>query len=75
MKKDDYKTNLEEERKEIDLPEGEEIQSRVELHSKSHKKSSRFSLANVLLIIFTLIPISILVFVFIKSSLVDFALY
>lgn len=69
MKKDDYKIDFEEQRKEIDLPDGEEIQSRVELHSKSTKKESRFSLVNVLLIIFTLIPITILAFVFISLNL------
>lgn len=68
MKKDDYKTEFEEQRKEIDLADGEKVLSRVDLHSKNKKvnKRSRFSLINVLLITFTLIPIGIFAFVIIN---------
>lgn len=68
MKNNDYKTEFEEQRKEIDLTDGEKVLSRVDLHSKNKKdlKRSRFSLINVLLIAFTLIPIGIFAFVIIN---------
>lgn len=68
MKKNDYKTEFEEQRKEINLEDDEKVLSRVDLHSKNKKvnKRSRFSLINVLLITFTLIPISIFAFVIIS---------
>ncbi|MDS9470800.1 LysM peptidoglycan-binding domain-containing protein [Sporosarcina pasteurii] len=71
MKKDDYRTEFEEQRKEIKL-DGETDSgkplSRVDLHSKKRKpkKRSRYSLINVLLVLFTLIPIGILAFVIIS---------
>ncbi|AOV08088.1 LysM peptidoglycan-binding domain-containing protein [Sporosarcina ureilytica] len=71
MKKDDYRTEFEEQRKEIKLDgetDGGKTLSRVDLHSKRRKpkKRSRYSLINVLLVLFTLIPIGILAFVIIS---------
>ena len=68
MKKDDYRTEFEVNRQEIDLNEENnngEIQSRTELHSKARKpkKNSVHRLINILLVLFTLIPIGILIFV------------
>lgn len=68
MKKDDYRTEFEVNRQEIDLDEENnngKIQSRTELHSKARKpkKNSVHRLINILLVLFTLIPIGILAFV------------
>lgn len=65
MKKNDYRAEFEENRQKIDLNE-EKVQSRAELHRKKArkpKKSSTHRLINVLLALFTLIPIGILAFV------------
>ena len=68
MKKDDYRTEFEVNRQEIDLNDENnngKIQSRTELHSKARKqkKTSVHRLINILLVLFTLIPIGILIFV------------
>lgn len=72
MEKNDYKMEFEEQRKEIDLNDDEQVLSRVELHSKNKEKKNKtrspFSLINVLLIIFTLIPIGIFAFVIINLN-------
>lgn len=70
MKKDDYKTEFEEQRQEIDLVD-KNAYSRADFHSKNKKlkKGSRFSLVNILLIIFTLIPIGIFAFVIISLNI------
>lgn len=68
MKKDDYKTEFEEQRQEIDINEENdngEIPSRVDLHSKAResKKRSGPKLVNILFALFPLIPVGILIFV------------
>lgn len=68
MKKDDYKTEFEEQRQEININgenEQGDIPSRVELHSKSRtsKKRSGPKLVNILFALFPLIPVGILIFV------------
>lgn len=64
--------DFEEQRKEIDLMDDEQVLSRVDLHrknkNKTQKKHSRFSLINVLLVLFTLIPIGIFAFVIISLN-------
>lgn len=62
--------DFEAQRKEIDLADDEQILSRVDLHrkNKTPKKHSRFSLINVLLVLFTLIPIGIFAFVIISLN-------
>ncbi len=66
MKKDNYKAEFEEHRKEISLDEGhdETLPSRAELHRKGRKPQKRSShlLINVILGLFTLIPVLILVY-------------
>ena len=67
MKKDDYKTEFEEHRKEISLDEGSEVgdlPSRTELHRKGRKpkKKSGHLMINIILGLFTLIPVLILVY-------------
>lgn len=68
MKKDNYKSEFEEHRQEIKL-EGEnetpERRSRVELHRKARKpkRQSRNMIINIILVLFTLIPVVILVYV------------
>lgn len=67
MKKDDYKTEFEEHRKEISLDEGPEVgdlPSRAELHRKGRKpkKKSGNLMINIILGLFTLIPVLILVY-------------
>jgi LysM repeat protein len=64
MKKDDYKTEFEEHRKEIGQ-DVDSLPSRAELHRKGRKpkkKSSHLTI-NVILGLFTLIPVIILVYV------------
>ena len=68
MKKDDYKTEFEEHRKEISLDEGHELETfhRVrELHRKGRKpkKKSSHTMINIILGLFTLIPVLILVYI------------
>lgn len=68
MKNDDYKTDFEEHRKEIGLDEGHDVSklpSRSELHRKGHKpkKKSSHTMINVILGLFTLIPVLILVYI------------
>lgn len=68
MKNDDYKTEFEEHRKEISLDEGHEVSklpSRSELHSKGRKskKNSSHTMINIILGLFTLIPVLILVYI------------
>lgn len=67
MAKDNYKNEFEQSRQEIDMTEGadgKKVLSRVDLHAAANTVNrSRFSLINILLVIFTLIPISILAFV------------
>ena len=68
MKKDDYKAEFEEHRKEISLEEGHgagNLPSRSELHRKGRKpkKRSGNTMINVVLGLFTLIPVLILVYV------------
>lgn len=62
--KDDYKTEFEEHRQEIDQ-EGDNLPSRAELHRKGRKpkKKSSHLMINVILGLFTLIPVIILVYV------------
>ncbi|MFC5588278.1 LysM peptidoglycan-binding domain-containing protein [Sporosarcina soli] len=67
MKKDDYKTEFEEHRKEISLDDSHDagnLPSRAELHRKGRKpkKKSGHLLINVILGLFTLIPVLILVY-------------
>lgn len=67
MKKDDYKSEFEEHRKEISLDDGQDagnLPSRAELHRKGRKpkKKSGHLLINVILGLFTLIPVLILVY-------------
>lgn len=64
MKKTDYRTEFEEQRQEVDINNGE-IPSRVDLHRKGRKlkERTRPRLINVLLGLFTLIPVGILIFV------------
>ncbi|NYF24481.1 LysM peptidoglycan-binding domain-containing protein [Sporosarcina sp. JAI121] len=67
MKKDDYKTEFEEHRKEISLDEDhgvDNLPSRAELHRKGRKpkKKSGHMMINVILGLFTLIPVLILVY-------------
>jgi len=67
MKKDDYKTEFEEHRKEVSLDEGPEVgelPSRAELHRKGRKpkKKSGHLMINIILGLFTLIPVLILVY-------------
>lgn len=63
---------FEEQRKEIDLAGEEQGLTRVALHGKNKtrkkEKGTQFSLINVLLIIFTLIPIGIFAFVIINLN-------
>lgn len=68
MKNDDYKTDFEEHRKEIGLDDGHDVSklpSRSELHSKGRKpkKKSSHTMINVILGLFTLIPVLILVYI------------
>lgn len=68
MKKNDYRTEFEEQRQEINMnedPNNGEIPSRVDLHRKGRKVKRRSGpkLINVLLGLFTLIPVGILIFV------------
>jgi len=68
MKNDDYKTDFEEHRKEIGLDDGHEVSklpSRSELHRKGRKpkKKSSHTMINVILGLFTLIPVLILVYI------------
>lgn len=67
MKKDDYKTEFEEHRKEISLDDSHDagsLPSRAEMHRKGRKtkKKSGNLLINVILGLFTLIPVLILVY-------------
>ncbi len=67
MKKDDYKAEFEEHRKEISLDEGPDegdLPSRAELHRKGRKpkKKSGHLMINIILGLFTLIPVLILVY-------------
>lgn len=68
MKKDDYRTEFEEQKQEINIngeqPNGE-MPSRVDLHRKGRKSKKRSGpkLINVLLWIFPLIPVFILAYV------------
>lgn len=64
MKKDDYKAEFEEHRQEIGQ-EGDNLPSRAELHRKGRKpkKKSSHLMINVILGLFTLIPVIILVYV------------
>lgn len=71
MKNDDYKTDFEEHRKEIGLDEGHDaskLPSRSELHRKARKprkpkKKSSYTMINIILGLFTLIPVLILVYI------------
>lgn len=68
MKKDDYRTEFEEQRQEININEDNnngEIPSRVDLHRKGRKPKKRSGpkLINILFGLFTLIPVGILIFV------------
>lgn len=68
MKKADYRTEFEEDRKEISLSDGDEsgrLPSRSDLHRKGRKpkKKSGPKLINVILGVFTLIPVLIFVYV------------
>lgn len=68
MNNDDYKTDFEEHRKEIGLEDGHEVSklpSRSELHRKGRKpkKKSSHTMINVILGLFTLIPVLILVYI------------
>ncbi len=68
MKKDDYKTEFEEDRKEIDLNDSNGTgnrPSRVELHRKGRKpkKKSNHKMINIILGLFTLIMVIIFVYV------------
>ncbi|MEK3934768.1 LysM peptidoglycan-binding domain-containing protein [Sporosarcina sp. FSL W7-1349] len=68
MDKDDFKAEFEEHRKEISLEEEDDsgrLPSRVELHrtKRNPKRKSNHLLLNVILGLFTLIPVGILVYV------------
>lgn len=68
MNKDDFKAEFEEHRKEISLEEevdSERLPSRVELYrsKRNPKRKSNHLLLNVILGLFTLIPVAILVYV------------
>jgi LysM repeat protein len=68
MKNDDYKTDFEEHRKEIGLDDGHDVSklpSRSELHRKGRKpkKKSSHTMINIILGLFTLIPVLILVYI------------
>lgn len=66
MKKDDYKTEFEEHRKEIQVEDENRIMpSRSEIHRKKRKpkKQSNHALINLFLVLFTLIPIGIFIYV------------
>ncbi len=66
MKNNDYKIEFEEHRKEIDVLErmnGGKLPSRAERHSKGRKKASSHTVINVILGVFTFIPIMIFVYV------------
>ncbi|MBY0222682.1 LysM peptidoglycan-binding domain-containing protein [Sporosarcina aquimarina] len=65
MKKDDYELDFEQNRKEITIEkESDKLPSRSEIHRKKKKENqNRTKLINILLAIFTLIPIVILVYV------------
>lgn len=68
MKNDDYKTEFEEHRKEISLDEGLDdgkLPSRTDLHRKGRKprKKSSHTMINIILGLFTLIPVVILVYI------------
>ena len=62
MKNDDYKTEFEEHRREIRINDGENTPSRAELHRKGRKPKEKTGNAtiNIILALFTLIPIGIL---------------
>jgi LysM repeat protein len=64
MKKENYKTEFEEHRKEIDN-DGDNLPSRADLHRKGRKQKKKSShlMINVVLGLFTLIPVIILVYV------------
>lgn len=65
MKKDQYELEFEEQRKEIVIDEeSEQLPSRTEIHqSKKKEKKSRTKLINIILVVFTLIPIGIFIYV------------
>lgn len=65
MKKDQYEEDFEQQRKEIIVEEeSKEIPSRTEVHqSKKKEKKNRTKLINIILAVFTLIPIVILIYV------------
>ncbi|MFS0576719.1 LysM peptidoglycan-binding domain-containing protein [Sporosarcina sp. 179-K 3D1 HS] len=68
MNKDDFKAEFEEHRKEINLEEeveSESLPSRVELHRKKRNpnRKSNHLMLNIILGLFTLIPVGILVYV------------
>lgn len=67
MNNNDYKTDFEEQRKEIDLDNGtdEKLPSRVERHGRGRKtkKTSNHTMINIILGIFAFIPILIFAFV------------
>ncbi|WP_203246441.1 LysM peptidoglycan-binding domain-containing protein [Sporosarcina beigongshangi] len=64
MKKDNYKTEFEEHRREI-LQDSDSLPSRAELHRKGRKPKRKSShlMINIVLGLFTLIPVIILVYV------------
>ncbi|WP_438318388.1 LysM peptidoglycan-binding domain-containing protein [Sporosarcina sp. FA9] len=65
MKKDDYKTKFEEHRQTVFIDEEKNVPSRFELRQKGRKpkKSSANRTINIILALFTLIPVAILVYV------------
>ncbi|WP_153720291.1 LysM peptidoglycan-binding domain-containing protein [Sporosarcina cascadiensis] len=64
MKKNQYEEDFEQQRKEIIVEESKEIPSRTEVHqSKKKEKKNRTKLINIILAVFTLIPIVILIYV------------
>ncbi|WHT47121.1 hypothetical protein QNH10_12615 [Sporosarcina thermotolerans] len=67
MKNDDYKVEFENNRKEIELDHNEDasLPSRVERYGRQRKqkKTSRYTMINVILGVFTFIPILIFVYV------------
>lgn len=65
MKKDQYELDFEQQRKEIVVDEeSDQLPSRTEIHqSKKNEKKSRTKLINVILVVFTLIPIGIFIYV------------
>ena len=65
MKKDDYRSDFEEDRQKINLDdEPKEIKTRAELYSKNRKskKKSRHIMINITFTLFTLIPVVIIAF-------------